>query len=816
MNRRLLSLLAVLTLLPQAGLHAQTNKRIPDLVEILGAAVDPANDLLWINDTSAGNNTNASKKISIAELANVSSFTNGNFLAVNSVEIAQVNTLATALAGKQTADAQLDTWATVTPGTGVAAALENATGTSGGVMLHNGSVAGATVDAGGFDGILATTDNTMQEIAQKLDDMAGGSGDVVGPGVSVNNYLPVFSGTTGKLIADSGVALTAVALKAGGFTQFTAGSASSADLRGVLTDENGTGTILTSNGALTTNTGLPISTGVSGLGTGIAAALAVNTGSAGAPVLLNGAGGTPTSIALTNASGLPVASGISGLGTGIAAALAVNTGSAGAPVLLNGALGTPSSGTISGSFVTGGTFGAVNGSALTALNGTNIGSGVVAASRGGTGVSNTGTITLAGNLVTTGAFNTTFGQTATTVVTLPSTNSTMARTDAAQTFTGIQTLASAPVLASLSGIVYSNTGSGTSAITSSTVGQTLRVTGANTYAFGALDLADADAVTGIIPPANLGTGSSIATKFLQGDGTWQTVVGGSVATDTIWNAAGDLAMGTGSDTASRVALGTAGQLLQVNAGATGFEWTSSPTVTTFGATTANVGTLSFEGATVDTFQLLFAVEDPAGSDKTVTFRNATGTVVISGDTFTGDVTGTLDTDGTTALTIQANAVAVGTDISGLGSNVATALATPSSANLRAAITDEVGTGAAVFVGGETDTLIVAASDETTAITTGVAKITFRAPYAMTITAVKASLTTDSSSGNPTFDINESGATILSTKITIDATEKTSTTFSGSAAVISDSAIAADAEITIDIDTAGTGATGAKVYLTHQH
>lgn len=44
-------------------------------------------------------------------------------------------------------------------------------------------------------------------------------------------------------------------------------------------------------------------------------------------------------------------------------------------------------------------------------------------------------------------------------------------------------------------------------------------------------------------------------------------------------------------------------------------------------------------------------------------------------------------------------VPVSTGISGLGTGVATFLATPSSANLRSALTDEVGTGAAYFVGG---------------------------------------------------------------------------------------------------------------------
>ena len=109
---------------------------------------------------------------------------------------------------------------------------------------------------------------------------------------------------------------------------------------------------------------------------------------------------------------------------------------------------------------------------------------------------------------------------------------------------------------------------------------------------------------------------------------------------------------------------------------------------------------------------------------------------------------------------------------------------------------------------------IACSDETTALTAGTAKVTFRMPYAMTLTAVRASLTTAQASGASlvTVDINEAGVSILSTKLTIDNTEKTSTT-AVTAAVMSDSSLADDAEITIDIDLIGDGtAKGLKVYL----
>lgn len=135
------------------------------------------------------------------------------------------------------------------------------------------------------------------------------------------------------------------------------------------------------------------------------------------------------------------------------------------------------------------------------------------------------------------------------------------------------------------------------------------------------------------------------------------------------------------------------------------------------------------------------------------------------------------------------------------------------------IADLAGSGAVSSVNGDIGVVIVpvpigvACSDETTPLTTGTAKVTFRMPHAFTLTAVRASLTTAQATGSiVTVDINESGASILSTKITIDNGEKTSTT-AATPPVISDSALADDAEMTVDIDQIGDGtATGLKVWL----
>jgi hypothetical protein len=291
----------------------------------------------------------------------------------------------------------------------------------------------------------------------------------------------------------------------------------------------------------------------------------------------------------------------------------------------------------------------------------------------------------------------------------------------------------------------------------------------------------------ITPNATGATPVSPASGSVPADGTVTNSILANMATKTY---KGRTAAGTGAPTDVPVATLKADLSLD-NVDNTSDATKNAATVTltnkTLTAPTINGGThtgvtgLGIRSSGTGAFDLTLANSEnlTAGRTLTLTVNDAARTIDLGGNI---TVAGAFATSGANSLTLTTTA----------GTNVTL----PTSGTLAT-------TGQALA-----ETLCVAASDETTALTAGTSKVTWRMPFAMTLTSVRASVNTAQASGTIlTVDLNEGGTTVLSTKLSIDNNEKTSTT-AATPAVISDTALADDAEMTIDID-AVDGATAAK-------
>ena len=184
---------------------------------------------------------------------------------------------------------------------------------------------------GSNTGLNATTARTSLGLGSLATQSGTFSGTSSGTNTGDNAVNTLYSGLvsnanhTGDATGSTVLTLATVNADVGSFGSATAAPTFTVNAKGLIT-------------AASSTTITPAVSSITGLGTGVATALAANVGSTGAPVVLGGAGGTPSSITLTSGTGLPLATGVTGIlpvangGTGTATPALV----AGANVTISG------------------------------------------------------------------------------------------------------------------------------------------------------------------------------------------------------------------------------------------------------------------------------------------------------------------------------------------------------------------------------------------------------------------------------------------------------------------------------------------------
>jgi hypothetical protein len=428
--------------------------------------------------TSVGN---AATVITNANLTGVVTSTgNATAIADNALSIAKTSGLQTALDGKQPIDAALtalaagsdfvqftgpasstkvftlpDASSTIlvsggalgTPSSGVATNLTGtASGLTAGTVTTNANLTGDATSSGNATTVVKINGTTLSALATGILKNTTGTGV---PSIAVNSDLPAMSATVGGAVPTPPNNTTTF-LRGDGTFAAPAGS-------GTVTSVGFTGGLIsvataTTTPALTvagTSGGIPYFSGATTWAT--SAALAAN-----ALVVGGGAGVAPSTVTT---------------GTNVLTALGIAIGSAGAPVTFNGALGTPSSGTVTNltgtaSININGTVGATTPTTVVGTTGvfgstTSLLLGTAGSAVGNIGFRNatSGTATIAPPTGALGAYSVTLPNAASTLpifpqqvtftgpsvartITVPDANFTVARTDAANTFTGVQTMTS--------------------------------------------------------------------------------------------------------------------------------------------------------------------------------------------------------------------------------------------------------------------------------------------------------------------------------------------------------------------------------------
>jgi hypothetical protein len=528
------------------------------------------------------------------------------------------------------------------------------------------------------------------------------SGDVDGPSSATNNAVARFNGTTGKLVQNSLVTIDDSG-NVSGVVQIntTTVDATNVEVTNIKAKDGTAALQIADSTGVVSVTAAPVLTALTAsqavftdASKGLVSNAITGTGNvvmSTSPTLVTPALGTPSSVTLTNGTGLPISTGVSGLGAGVATFLATpssanlaaavtdETGSgalvfATSPTLVTPALGTPS-----------------------ALVGTNI-TGTAAGLTAGNVTTNanlTGAVTSVGNATSLGSFTSANLRTALTdetgsgsavFATSPTLVTPALGTPSSATLTNATGL---PISTGVSGL-----GAGVATFLATPSSANLAAAVTDETGTGALVFATSPT---LVTPA-LGTPSALVGTNITGTAAGLTA--GNVTTNA--NLTGAVtSVGNATSLGSFTSAQLAGALTD-ETGSGSAVFATSPTLVTPALGTPSSATLtnatglpistgvSGLGAGVATF---LATPSSANLAAAVTDETGTGALVFA--TSPTLVTPALGTPSSATLT-NATGLPVATGISGLGAGVATFLATPSSANLRTAVTDETGTGALVF------------------------------------------------------------------------------------------------------------------------
>ena len=185
----------------------------------------------------------------------------------------------------------------------------------------------------------------------------------------------------------------------------------------------------------------------------------------------------------------------------------------------------------------------------------------------------TGTLTVANGKTLTASNTITLAGTDGTTMTFPGTSASVARIDAAQTFTGVQTFSSSPIISALTADKLVFTDASKALVSSGSVGTDQGGTGQTTYTAGDMVYyATGTAMTKL----GIGTTNYVLTSSgsaPQWSAPASVVIG--TATNIQGGAAGSVPYQSGASTTTFLGIGSAAQVLQVNAGGTAPEWVSS-------------------------------------------------------------------------------------------------------------------------------------------------------------------------------------------------------------------------------------------------